>query len=294
MLKQFNREQVSKILEIRVGRLRYWDRIGLVKPSLRQVGQVFYDFQDLICLRTVKKIIKRGVAATHLNRSVASLIRRFPERDHHLSSLRVFALGDRVIAAKGDRLVDSLSGQYLLGLDWDRVRGEVRERVDSFAGTREADEWYEEGLRHDFDPSTHEQALHACRQAIKLDPRHERAFVHLGTLYYRRRKYRQAERNFARALEITPGNAEALFHLGVVFEECDRPGKALACFEQALVSRPDFPEAHYHLAGVAEKLEDLEKAILHWESYLEFDKTTLHGRIAHKRIQLLRTQLQGS
>ena len=291
MLKQFSRKQASKILEIRIGRLRYWDRIGLVKPSLRQGGQVFYDFQDLICLRTAKNIIQNGVAATHLNRSVTSLIRRFPEKEHHLSSLRVFALGDRVIAAKGDRLVDSLSGQYLLGLDWKRVRGEVRERVDSFAGTREADEWYEEGLRHDSDPSTQEQALHAYRQAIKLNPCHEQAFVHLGTLYYRRRKYQQAERSFSRALEITPGNAVALFHLGVVFEECNLQDKARACYEQALAAKPDFPEAHYHLAGVAEKLNNLEQAILHWEAYLEFDKTTLHGRIARKRIQLLRTQL---
>ena len=292
MLKQFSRGQASNILEIRIGRLRYWDRIGLVKPSLRQGGQVFYDFQDLICLRTAKKIIQTGVAATHLNRSVASLVRRFPGKESHLNSLRVFALGDRVIAAKGDRLVDSLSGQYLLALDWKRVRGEVRERIDSFAGTREADEWYEEGLRHDSDPSTHEQALHAYRQAIKLDPSHEQAFVHLGTLYYRRRKYQQAERSFARALEIVPEDPATHFHLGMVFEECNRQDKARACYEQALVANPDFPEAHYHLAGVAEKLDNPEKAILHWEAYLKFDKTTLHGRIARKRIELLRTQLQ--
>ena len=61
MLKQFSREQVSKILKIKNGRLKYWDRLNLVKPSLRQGGKVFYDFQDLICLRTVKNIIEKSV-----------------------------------------------------------------------------------------------------------------------------------------------------------------------------------------------------------------------------------------
>ena len=109
MLKHFSREQAAKILEIRLGRLRYWDRIELVKPSVRRGGGMFYDFQDLICLRTAKKIIEKGVAATHLARSIKSLMKRFPDGERQLSSLRVFALGDRVIAGRGHRLVDSLS-----------------------------------------------------------------------------------------------------------------------------------------------------------------------------------------
>ncbi len=293
MLKQFSREQVSKILKIKNGRLKYWDRLNLVKPSLRQGGKVFYDFQDLICLRTVKNIIEKGVAATHLNRSVAVLIKRFPQKEYQLSNLRVFALGERIIASKGNQLLDSLSGQYLLALDWDSVRSEVRERVDLFAGTREADEWYKEGLNYDLDPSTHERALHAYRQAIKLDPSHENAFINLGILYYRRRNYNQAERSYKKALEINPSNPVTLFQLGLVSEENNHKKKAFDYYERALSKKYSFPEAHYQLAGLAEKLNHLEKAIIHWKAYLEFDKTTLHGRIAHKRIQVLNTRISG-
>ena len=293
MLRHFSREQAAKILEIRLGRLRYWDRIGLVKPSLRRSGRVFYDFQDLMCLRTAKTIIEKGVAATHLTRSLTSLLKRFPDGKQQLSSLRVFALGDRVIAGRGHQLVDSLSGQYLLDLDWNRVRGEVRQRVDSFATTRGAEEWYEEGIRYHSDPSTHEHAMHAFRQVIKLNPGHRQAFAHLGALYYKRRRLEEAERCFVRALEIEPDDSSALFHLGLVFEESRKFKKALSCYEQALGSEPGFPEAHYQLAGVAETLEDIQKAIHHWEAYLQFDRISLHGRIAHKRIQLLRAELQG-
>ncbi len=293
MLKHFNPEQAAKILEIRLGRLRYWDRIGLVKPSLRSGGRVLYDFQDLICLRTAKKIIEKGVAATHLTRSLRSLNQRFPDGRLQLSSLRVFALGDRVIAGRGHRLVDSLSGQYLLDLDWNRVRGEVRERVDSFAATRGADEWYQEGIRYHSDPSTHEHAMHAFRQVVKLNPGHREALAHLGALYYKRRSFGEAERCFERALEIEPGDSSALFHLGLVFEESRKFKKALSCYVQALESEPGLPEAHYQLAGVAETLGDIQEAIHHWEAYLQFDRMSLHGRIAHKRIQLLRAELQG-
>ncbi len=293
MLRHFSREQAAKILEIRLGRLLYWDRIGLVKPSLRKGGRALYDFQDLICLRTVKTIIEKGVAATHLTRSLKSVSKRFPDGRHQLSSLRVFALGNRVIAGRGHRLVDSLSGQYLLDLDWNRVRGEVRQRVDSFAATRGAAEWYEEGTRFHSDPSTHEHAMHAFRQVIKLDPAHREAFARLGALYYKRRRFVEAERCFVRSLEIQPGDSGALFHLGLVFEERKKFKKALACYEQALQSESEYPEAHYQLAGVAETLGDIEKAIFHWEAYLQFDrKKSLHGRIAHKRIQLLRAELQ--
>ncbi len=291
MLKHFSREQAAKILEIQSGRLRYWDRIELVKPSIRRGGGLFYDFQDLICLRTVKKIIEKGVAATHLTRSLKSLMKRFPDGERQLSSLRVFALGDRVIAGLGHQLVDSLSGQYLLDLDWNKVRGEVQERVDSFAATRGADEWYEEGIRCHSDPATHEHAMHAFRQVIKLNPGHREALAHLGTLYYKRRRYGEAERCFVCALEIEPDDSSALFQLGLIFEENGKLKKALSCYEQALESEPGFPEAHSQLAGVAETLGDFQNAIDHWEAYLQFDRMSLHGRIAHRRIQLLRGEL---
>ena len=291
MLKHFSREQAAKILEIRLGRLRYWDRIELVKPSVRRGGGMFYDFQDLICLRTAKKIIEKGVAATHLARSIKSLMKRFPDGERQLSSLRVFALGDRVIAGRGHRLVDSLSGQYLLDLDWNKVRGEVQERVDSFAATRGAEEWYQEGLRYHSERSTHEQAMHAFRQVIKLKADHREALGHLGALYYERRRFGDAERCFERALEIEPGDSSALYRLGLIFEENGKLKKALSCYERALEAETELPEAHYQLAGVTERLGDLQRAIDHWESYLRFDRISLHGRIAQRRIQLLRGEL---
>lgn len=290
MLKNFSRDQASKILEIRPGRLRYWDRIGLVKPSLRRGGSVFYDFQDLICLRTVKKIIEKGVAATHLTRSLKSLMQRFPDSEQRLSSLRVFALGDRVVASRGEHLVDSLSGQMLLDLDWNRMRGDVQERVDSFAATRGVQQWYEEGLRYEPNPSTHEQAMHAFRQVIKLKPDHGDALRRLGTLCYKRRRFQDAKRCFQRALNLEPGHAGSLFQLGLVFQETDKLKKALTCYESALESER-FPEAHYQAAEVAEKLGDVRRAIEHWEAFLEFDRMSLHGRIAHRRIELLKEEL---
>ena len=291
MLKYFSPEQAAKILEIRRGRLRYWDRIGLVKPSLREGGAVFYDFQDLICLRTAKTIVEKGVAATHLNRSLRSLMKRFPDGKRQLSSLRVFVLEDRVIAGSGHQLVDSLSGQYLLDLDWNRVRGEVRQQVDSFAATRGVEEWYEEGIRCHADPSTHEYAMHAFRQAIKMDPGHRASLAHLGELYYNRRRFGAATRCFLRALEIDPDDSGVLFQLGLIFEEKGKLQKALSCYERALQAEPELPEAHYQLAGVAEKLRDPQKAMDHWETYLRFDRISLHGRIAQRRVQLLRREL---
>lgn len=294
MLKYFRQQDVTSILGIKIGRLKYWDRIGLVQPSLRENHRIFYDFQDLVCLRTVNSLIKKGIPATHLARGVAKITARMPEDRKVLTGIRILSIGKRVVASLGNQLIDGLSGQYLLNLDWGQVEGEIQEKIDSFQSTRDAQEWFLEGVRYNANSSTHEDAMHAYRQALRQDPTHIEAHINLGALYYLRRAFNDSKRCFERALSSSPEHSRALYNLGNVSDELNDPEMAVEYYERATNADPDFADAHYNLAAVAEKLGEKDKALKHWSIYLESDTTSLHAEIARKRIVFLKGDLPDS
>jgi len=60
---RFSPENVQRILGLTARQLDYWDRLRLVSPQKEQETR-FYDFRDLIGLRTVKQLVEEGVPAT--------------------------------------------------------------------------------------------------------------------------------------------------------------------------------------------------------------------------------------
>jgi len=59
---RFSPENVQRILGLTARQLDYWDRLRLVSPQKEQENR-FYDFRDLIGLRTVKQLVEEGVPA---------------------------------------------------------------------------------------------------------------------------------------------------------------------------------------------------------------------------------------
>ena len=56
---RFRPEEVQRILALTGKQLDHWDRLSLVSPKKDQ-GSRFYDFRDLIGLRTIKRLAKMG------------------------------------------------------------------------------------------------------------------------------------------------------------------------------------------------------------------------------------------
>jgi len=72
---RFSPEETQRIVGLTGKQLDYWDRLRLVSPRKEQ-GSRFYDFGDLIGLRTVKQLVEEGVPANcgeRLPRFVRSL-----------------------------------------------------------------------------------------------------------------------------------------------------------------------------------------------------------------------------
>ena len=289
MLNYFNRDDVSNILGIRTGRLHYWDRIGLAKPSLRKKGKAYYDFQDLICLKTARALVDKGLPAKKIKTSIETLRERIPEFDECLSNKRIYVFGNRVIVSHKNRLIDSRSGQLFFRFDIDEFAEEVDKKVRNFEAAKSADDWFEEGLKYDSNEHTFELAVRAYHAALKLNPNFSDAYVNLGTIHYNRQEFGEAERCFRSALTGNRHHAKAYFNLGNVLDESNRTEEAVECFEKSLEVDSHFPDAHYNLAAAYEQLGLSTQAIQHWKNYLTLDPHSKYAEFARKRVKFLQS-----
>ena len=66
---RFSRREFQRLLDVSDKQLSYWERLRLVSPR-KGGAEKFYDFRDLISLRTAKQLIAAGVPANRLRRSL--------------------------------------------------------------------------------------------------------------------------------------------------------------------------------------------------------------------------------
>ncbi len=292
MLTQFSRSEAARVLNVKEGRLRYWDRIGLVKPSLREKGKCYYDFQDLICLRTAQGLVDEGLSASRIKQSIVQLKAKFPGFENRLSSKRIYVFGNRVIISHKNRLIDSHSGQLLFKFDVDDLAGHIDSTVEKLeTRPRSAEEWFQRGLSQDSDPATYDDAIHSYKQAVKLSPSLAGAYVNMGTVYYKQKRFVDAQRCFRLAIQREPYHSKAAFNLGNVLDELNCTEEAVQWYERAMEADPTFPDVYFNLAAANEKLGNWETALRYWKAYLQCDEKSPHGKIVRKRIKLLEAEL---
>ncbi len=94
--KSFDAEQVGALTGADAGALRLWDRLGLVRADRGK-----YDFQDIVSLQTITRLLAEGVDAAAIARTIRSLAAVLPGTDRPLAQLKLVAAGRR--DRRGDR-----------------------------------------------------------------------------------------------------------------------------------------------------------------------------------------------
>jgi tetratricopeptide (TPR) repeat protein len=277
---RFSSEDVQRVLGLTGKQLEYWDRLRLVSPR-KELGNRFYDFRDLISLRTVKQLVEEGVPANRLRRALAALRDKLAQVHSPLSELRVLSDGkDVVVESEGARL-EPLSGQFVLNFE---IR-ELRERVRVMARRGpDADEWLATALEYEAEGETRAHAIDAYEQALCLDPEKLDALLNCGTLCYEEGNLKKAAEYFSRALRVDPESALAHFNLGSVLEEVGRLEAARLHLRNAVRLDPNYPDAHYNLAFVCEKLGAYNEARKHWQAYIGLDPASPWCGYARQRL----------
>ncbi|HET8562982.1 MAG TPA: MerR family transcriptional regulator, partial [Candidatus Binatia bacterium] len=124
-MKLFTTDEVAKILSLPDNRVRSYVRAGFLAPTRGRRRQLQFTFQDLLLLKTAKGLLDSSVPAKTIVRMLSSLKRQLPE-DQHLSRIKIYADGRRVVAWDGKARWQPDSGQFVFNFDAHSVARNIK------------------------------------------------------------------------------------------------------------------------------------------------------------------------
>lgn len=284
MPERYTRREVSRIIGVDAGRLAYWTRLRLVDPESRW-GERFYDFSDLVALRSIKSITDHHIPARKLLRAVTALRQNGETIRAAIEEFRLFSSGREVAAISaedGEYALEPLTGQFVLPFHADRTSKICR--MDH----RTADELFEYAVRCEARPGGMDEAIRVYQQVSQNQPRWSEPHINTGCIYYQRGEMQNAHAAFRTALELDPQNVTAHFNLGCVLDEMGQFEEAIEHLRRATELDPEHADAHFNLASAYEKHGQKKLALQHWILYLRWQPTGPWADFA--RTQLKKSQ----
>lgn len=108
--------------------IRYWDRIGLVRPSIQSTGgrpgvRRYYSFRDLVQMKVICSLLERGTSLQRIRRAYDYLGRK-ADLHTHLSEVKLVSDGNSIfqLFKNDDELIDLLKeGQLAFFLTIDEA-----------------------------------------------------------------------------------------------------------------------------------------------------------------------------
>lgn len=126
----FRAPQVCRVVGITYRQLDYWDRTGLLKPSLsaaRGSGtQRLYSFGDIVQLKVVKRLLDAGMSLKRIRAALCILAEQVAS-EQPLAEVTLLSDGQTIYAARSpDEVVDVFRrGQGVFGIAVGPVQAEV-------------------------------------------------------------------------------------------------------------------------------------------------------------------------
>ncbi len=279
--QEYTRADVRRMLGISEQRLRSWERRGLVTA-----GEPF-SFSDLISLRTLQSLRQSRIPAKRIGRALESLRERFGPAS--LAEMKLVPEGRRIAVQMAGERMEAISGQLLFNFEGGATGVKTMEsRGPERHLEREAEDWFQRGLAIEEAGAPIEQAIEAYEKAVELNPTAAGALVNLGTIEYRRGKFRSAEQYYLRAATVDTQYALAQFNLGNLYDEMGKPSDAEGYYRRALEINPTYADAHFNMALLRERDGDTMGALRHWKNYLRLDSTSSWAEIARREVEKLK------
>jgi tetratricopeptide (TPR) repeat protein len=264
-MKLFTTGEVAKILNLPDSRIRSFVRAGFLTPGRGQKKSLQFTFQDLLFLKTAKGLLDSRVSSKRIARMLSSLKRQLPN-DQHLSRLKIYTDGRRVVAWDGRARWQPDSGQFLLNFDARAMVQKIKlSRPPKRVQTKlTAEHWFNLGA--ELEASSIKEAQRAYHLALHLDPEMANAHLNLGKLYHDGGELKKAEAHYRAAIDIDPKDPSPRFNLGVLLEDLKRPQEAVHAYREAIKGDPLFADAHYNLGLLCESLGKKAEAVAHFRT----------------------------
>jgi len=282
--EEYSRADVRRKFGLSERQLRAWERQRLIPAATS------YTFSDLVAFQTLIKLRENHISSKEIFRALESLREKLGWVKQPLSELRVVSDGGRVAVHLSGQKMEAVTGQILFDFDAGELGG-----IKSFPVSkpkvnrmRESEVWFQKGLELEETGAPVEAAVDAYQKVLEINPGAAGALVNLGTIYYRMRKFAEAEKYYLAAIEADPAYPLAQFNLGNLYDEQGRMPEAFDFYARALALNPHYADAHFNLALLCERQGDAMKAVHHWKAYLKLDTSGQWADIARRQLQRLR------
>jgi len=281
-VNRYTRADLLRILRLTQRQLVAWEKAELITVAET------YSFFDLLQIKKVRDLCARKVRPAVIRQSLQAMQKQVAGMENPLLEAGAYTTGHRVAFRHEGKLLEPIAGQFLIDFAANEkvisrsVPDQGPELVEN-----DASDLFSRGIALEENPNTQGEAIVAYKKVLDLEPNHPAAHINLGTLYYNRQEYAQAERHYRSAIEIDPRYALAYFDLGNVLDETGRVQEAIQTYKTALQLAPTYADAHYNLALAYEKLREPRRAVRHWRAYIKLD--TASPWAVHARNQIQRT-----
>jgi Tfp pilus assembly protein PilF len=282
--EQYSRADVRRQFGVTERQLRSWERQDLIAAAES------YSFSDLIAVKTIVKLRENHIPARQIGEALASLRRKLDWVKEPLSELRIVSDGRKISVHVAGQKMEAISGQILFDFDAAGLGAVTSfpEKKRSAQRLRESEEWFQRGLDAEESGAPVELAIEAYVRALELNHEAAGALVNLGTIYYRQRKFVEAEKYYCQAIAADPDYPLAQFNLGNLYDEQNRLADAFDRYRRALALNPGYADAHFNIALLCERTGDALKAVHHWKNYLKLDSSGQWAEIARRQLEKLR------
>jgi tetratricopeptide (TPR) repeat protein len=222
-----------------------------------------------------------------IRESLQAMQKQVAGMENPLLEAGAYSTGARVVFRHEGKALEPIAGQFVMDFDpADKVVA-ANPKLRTIAADEGVAELFARGIALEEEPSTQTEAIEVYQKVLELEPQHAAAHINVGTIFYNRQDFAQAEHHYRAAIEADPRYALAYFDLGNVLDETGRVPEAIKAYSTALMLAPTYGDAHYNLALAYEKIKQPRKALKHWRAYVRLDSTgpwSVHARNQIRRI----------
>lgn len=267
MAQRYTRKEAGRILGVDASRLRYWERLRLVRPQARW-GERFYSFGDLVALRTVKRLTENKIPAQRVRRAVALVEQQFGEAPLPLQALQFLEQGRDVLVIPpgAARPFSPIKQQWAFSFD-----APLRSRAKLHAmASPSPEDLFQSALDCEASPDTLPDAVENYRRVLDLAPHWVDAHINLGVALYQMGDTTAARDEFLAAVRLDPLNGIGRYNLGCILEEQGEIDEAIDHLRSAAQAMPAHADVHFNLALAYEKRGERRLAREQWMLYLRY------------------------
>lgn len=285
---QFSAGEAARVLQVPEARIRTLARLGGIVLDPGALGAPAFTFQQLLMLRTTHGLLEAGVPTRRVRRLWTSLRRQLAD-GLPLSSIRIFADGDRAVAWDGQAKWQPDSGQFLLDFGAAEIAARVETGTEDAAPVSAADENA---------PDAAPEAAPAAPMRLGLveGGRPERAATFTaaattleteeddsdGATLTAEQWFRigseledtspvEARRAYLQALEVDASMADAYLNLGRLDHDAGELGRAEAHYRDAVRCAPGDATSHFNLGVLLEDRSRPDEAVLAYKQAIVRD-----------------------